>query len=301
MGHRKLQLLADLGLLFVTAVWGATFVSVKEAITYIEPFYFLAIRFGIAAFLLLAAANKRIFYITRPVLAQGIVTGAALFAGYAFQTFGLRYTSASNAGFITGLAVVIVPLASAALAGNAPGIAPALGIMSATAGLALLTVNEVTRPGLGDILVFFCAISYAVHILLLGKFSPGNDSLTLATIQITAVTFFSFAAALITETAPTAASFNSQVWQAILITAVLATALAFFLQTWTQRYTSPTHTAIIFTAEPVFAALFAFMAGGESFSVRQAIGAVLIIAGMLAAELGRPEALNEISEDSFNA
>lgn len=301
MGTKKIQLLADLALVLVTMVWGATFVTVKEAIKYIEPFYFLAIRFGIATLLMLVLTNKRIFKLSLPLLVKGFLIGAALFAGYAFQTIGLKYTSVSNAGFITGLAVVFVPIATVAVTRKLPGLFAAASILSATVGLALLTLNDTLTPNYGDILVFFCAVSYTIHILLLGKFSPDNDSFVLATVQIAAVTVFSFAAALIKETAPIAASFNPQVWQAILITAIPATALAFLLQTWTQKHTSPTHTAIIFTTEPVFAALFAFLLAGETFTMRQGLGAVFIIAGMLTSELGSKETTKEIAEESFRA
>ncbi|KNZ71072.1 hypothetical protein Tfer_0147 [Thermincola ferriacetica] len=293
MNSRKNQLLADLALVFVTAVWGATFVSVKEAITRVEPFYFLAIRFGIATLLMLLITNKRIVQTTRSTLWKGILIGLALFAGYSFQTFGLQYTTASNAGFITGLSVVIVPVTVTFIQKKPPGIISALGIISATVGLGLLTINATLTFNYGDLLVLFCAFSYALHILLVGKYSPDHDAFILATVQIGTVALASFVAALIKETAPTAEAFNAQVWRAILITAVFATALAFFVQTWTQKYTSPTHTAIIFTMEPVFAAIFAYFIGGESFTLRQGIGAVFILAGMLAAELGGHEKSNE--------
>lgn len=304
MGNKRIQLLADFALVFVTAVWGATFVSVKEAINHIEPFYFLAIRFGLATLIMLLVANKRLVRINASLFWKGSLIGIVLFAGYSFQTFGLRFTTASNAGFITGLSVVIVPIMVTAFQRKSPGLIPSLGILSATAGLGFLTINESLSFNYGDMLVFFCALSYAVHILLVGKYSPENDAVLLSTIQIATVAIASFVAALFKETSPTAASFNAQVWQAILVTAVFATAMAFFLQTWTQKYTSPTHTAIIFTMEPVFAALFAYLFGGESFTPHQGIGAILILSGMLATELGGSnesthQTLKEIAEDNL--
>lgn len=286
MGNKKIQIFADLGLIFVALVWGATFVSVKEAITHIEPFYFLGIRFGIAAIIMAAVTNKRLLKINALSFWKGCLIGIMLFAGYSFQTFGLRYTSASNAGFITGLSVVIVPILVTIASKKPPQIIPGLGVLSATVGLGLLTLNDSWSLNTGDVLVFFCAISYAFHIMLVGRYSPDNDPFILSTVQIATVSVLCFLAALFKETTPTLASFNTQVWSAIIITAVLATALAFFLQTWTQKYTSPTHTAIIFTTEPVFAAVFAYFIGGESFSAWQGIGAIFILAGMLAAELG---------------
>src|SRR5690606_8028924 len=135
---------------------------------------------------------------------------------YAFQTFGLKYTTASNAGFITGLAVVLVPLMLTLVTGKSPGTPAVFGVICATIGLGLLTLNAALKLNFGDLLVLFCAFCYALHILLVGRFSPDNDSSVLATVQIGTVAVASFAAALFRETAPTAASFNSQVWEAIL-------------------------------------------------------------------------------------
>lgn len=295
MKSRKVQLLADLGLVFITLVWGATFVTVQEAIKKVEPYYFLSIRFGIAALIMMAAANKRLLHTSFKTLLKGMFIGLMLFSGYAFQTFGLKYTSASNTGFITGLSVAIVPIFMAVATKRLPGLYSILGVISATVGLGFMTINESLQFNFGDILVFFCAVSYAAHILLVGRFSPDNDPFVLATLQIGTVSVFSFAAALLKERTPTPADFTSQVWWAILITAVLATALAFLLQTWTQKYTSPTHTAIIFTMEPLFAAIFAYWLIGETFTIQQGIGAVLIIAGMLASEIS-PK--NQSAEDA---
>jgi len=297
MGSRKVQIMADLALVFVALVWGATFVSVKEAIKHIEPFYFLAIRFAIATIIMLAVVR-----LTLPALIKGILIGLFLFAGYAFQTFGLKYTTASNAGFITGLTVVLVPVFYTLLTKKTPGMISMFGILCAAAGLGLLTINESLQFNYGDILVLFCAVSYALHILVVGKFSPDNDSFILATVQIATVALASFIAAIFKEATPTMGSFNTQVWNAILITAVFATALAFFLQTWTQKYTSPSHTAVIFTMEPVFAALFAYLIGGETFTPRQGLGAAAILTGMLASELGgQRENKKEIIEDTLKA
>lgn len=286
MEKRNLQLIADLALIVVTLVWGATFVSVKAAIQFIEPYYFLALRFALAAVILLVIANKRLARLTLPVVMHGGLIGMALFAGYAFQTYGLQYTTASNTGFITGLSVVLVPIFITITTRQFPGLFPSLGITIATTGLGLMTINASLQLNYGDILVLFCAVSYAVHIILVGKYSSEHDPLLLATVQIATVGVISFLAALFTESPPTAAGFNPQVWSALLITAVFATAMAFFLQTWMQKFTSPTHTAIIFTTEPVFAALFAYLLGGESFTLRQGLGAGLILTGMLTTDLG---------------
>lgn len=301
MANRKFQFVADIALVLVTLVWGATFVAVKDAIKFIEPYYFMAIRFGLATMIMLIISNRRLVKINRVVFLKGLVIGGMLFAGYALQTFGLKYTTASNAGFITGLSVVLVPIFLTITTRRPPALFSIVGVISATVGLGFLTLNNKWLFNYGDLLVLFCAVAYALHILLVGKYSPKNDSFILATVQIATVAVASFVAALFKETAPTLAILNNnQVWSAILITAVFATALAFFLQTWVQKYTSATHTAVIFTTEPVFAALFAWLIGGESFTLRQGLGAVFILAGMLASELGgQKEVPVEIAEDTL--
>lgn len=288
MDNKKVRFLADLSLVFVTLIWGATFVTVQEAIKKVEPYYFLSIRFGLAAVIMTVLANKRITKINRSDLAKGVIIGLVLFFGYAFQTVGLKYTTASNAGFITGLAVVMVPVFSLLVTQKVPGFTSSAGIVSAMIGLALLTINQNLTFNLGDLLVFFCAVSFTAHILLVGKFSPASDPFILNTIQIATVAVVSFGSAVVKETAPSGASFTPDVWWAIIITAVLATALAFFIQTWVQKFSSPTHTAIIFTMEPVFAALFAFFFAGEFFTLKQGLGALLILTGMIASELSGP-------------
>ncbi|MDQ7790412.1 MAG: DMT family transporter [Clostridia bacterium] len=273
------QVFADIALLFVAFVWGITFVVVKEALTDIGPYYFLAIRFGIA-FLFLALICWRSFLsVNRSCLTGGLFIGLALFGGYAFQTVALQYTSAANAGFITGLSVVLVPVFAAFLTRVIPSPITAIGVASATVGLGLLAVQGDFTFNYGDILVFMCAVCFATHIILVGRYAPCFDPVMLAIIQIGTVGLISALIAPCVETFPLELTRSVQI--ALLATAIPATALAFLIQNWAQKFTSPTHTAIIFTMEPVFAGLAAWLWAGEVLEARQWIGGALIVVGML--------------------
>ncbi len=285
---------ADLALLGVAAVWGATFVMVKDALGSVGPFTFLGLRFTLATLLLapLLLSGRRQAAWRRPVVAAGLLAGFALFAGYAFQTVGLQFTTPARAAFITGLSVVIVPLLAALGFGRrVPGGAWA-GVALAAAGLALLSLGPDLLAGgppfaaetaLGDLVVLGCAGAFAVHLVLVGHFSPrhGTVALTLAQLFVAALLSLAFAAVL-ERPEP------RQVWPALpaaAFTGVFATVFAFTVQVRAQRFTTPTHTALIFSTEPVFGALFAYLLVGEVLSTLALIGCVLILAGMALAQL----------------
>ncbi len=284
-GHRQnlLQLKADLALLGVSFIWGVTFVVVQNALSSIGPYYFLGIRFLLAFLFLAAIYHRQLVQLNRDTLWAGCIIGVFLFGGYAFQTVGLQYTTASNAGFITGLSVVLVPVFSALFTRQAPGVFAAIGVVLAATGLGLLSLGRGLGFNYGDLLVFFCALCFALHIITVGRYARHLHPPLLALIQIGIVSLAGFLFGLATETWPE--HLNRPVWVALLLTAIPATALAFLIQNNVQRFTSATHTAIIFTMEPVFAALSAYFLAGEILTSRQIIGCILILSGMLLAEL----------------
>ncbi|MBE2236110.1 MAG: DMT family transporter, partial [Anaerolinea sp.] len=216
-------------------------------------------------------------------LLPGILIGAALFAGYAFQTLGLRETTPAKAGFITGMSVVLVPLGQAIFLRRPPRRASLIGVTLAAVGLALLSLQADLSLSRGDLLVLACAVAFAGHILLMGRYAPGWPPLRLAFVQIVTVALLSAATALWAEQ-PIGQPTGS-VWFAAAFTGLLATALAFFIQSRAQQATSPTHTALIFASEPVFAGLFSFLLIGELFGPRQLAGSALIVAGMVVSEI----------------
>ncbi|MDK2823341.1 MAG: hypothetical protein PWQ67_2472 [Clostridia bacterium] len=276
-------LLADLSLLLVALMWGLTFPAVKGALAGISPFAFLTIRFSIACIFLALFYPKSLLHINKNTIKAGVIIGTVLFAGYGFQTVGLKYTTASNAAFITGLAVVLVPLINIPFNKKLPNKITLMGAISAAIGLGLLTLNNDFTINIGDLLIFFCAISFATHIVLVSKYAPQMDSGLLAIIQIAVVAIFSEIVTLNIETFPS--SFTKEVWIALAICAIPGTSLAYWIQNKVQQYTSPTRTAIIFSMEPVFGALFAYLWMGEILTNRGLIGSGFVLLGILIAEL----------------
>jgi drug/metabolite transporter (DMT)-like permease len=258
------------------------------------PLTFIAVRFLIAGLALLAwyAAKRkpsvasspgalRESPVSRDFLLGGLYTGFALFFSYATQTLGLVTVAAGKAAFITGLYVVMVPVASRAFLRSTPDRASVIGVAVATVGLGLMSLKLPLQIAPGDFLVFLCAIGFSAHILLVGRYSERGDTVLFAAIQLLVVSAGSFVYAAIAErplVVPPAA------WGAILFTAIAATSFAFLAQTAVQRFTSATHTALIFSAEPVFGAAFAWLAVGEVLTGREIVGAVCILGGMLISE-----------------
>lgn len=276
------QIKADLLLLIVAAIWGLTFVVIKNALADIGPFTFNAYRFLIAGtfMVLMCWFNKSRF--NRRLIKIGILIGFFLFLGYTFQTIGLQYTTASNSGFITGLAVVFVPLFATLFIKKLPGIYSIVGAILAAVGLFFLSVDSNLTYNIGDIITLFGTITFAIFILLLGKYSPEFDTIPLVTVQIFVVAFLSLLCSLFLESS--IVSMTSAILVALLLCAIPATCLAFMIQTWAQKFTTPTRTILIITTEPIFAAFFAYLFLAEVFTTRDLFGAALMVMGILLVE-----------------
>ena len=276
---------ADLALVVVCLIWGTTFIIVKQAVADISVLLFLTIRFSIAtALLAFMCANRKQRGPLRGSLRGGVLAGMCLFSGYVLQTFGLRYTSASKTGFITGLYIPLVPALGALVYRKAPRISEAIGVALAFLGMALMTIEkDILSISRGDLLVAGGAFAYACHILVLARFSKIGDVGWLATVQIaTAATLGSLT---FWWAEPVAVRWTTAVWIALAVTSVLATAFAFSALTWAQKHTTATHTVLILSLEPVFAWLASYLTAGEVLNTRGIAGAVLILAGILVAEL----------------
>jgi drug/metabolite transporter (DMT)-like permease len=283
-------LVADLLLVLVCFFWGATFVLVKEAVSQVPVSPFLALRFLLAGLLLSLIFPRRLAGAGRGALGAGALLGAVLFGGYALQTYGLARTSASNAGFITGLSVVLVPVFSALAFRARTGAGAWTGVGLATAGLYLLS-GGLERLNLGDLFVLGCAVCFAWHIILTGRFARAHDPAALATLQVLATGLLAAAGALLFEGGIPLA-LPPLVWWAVIITSLFATVFAFLVQTVAQRFTSATRTALIFTTEPVFAALVAWGWAGEPVTGWAVAGGTLVVLAMIVAELA-PAAAGE--------
>lgn len=287
---------ADLVLLAVTAVWGATFPIVKNATDLtnggVPTYWFLAARFTLAFILLAGLFWRRLAKAGAGTWGAGLLVGTFLFAGYAFQTFGLALTTSAKAGFITGLCVVMVPVLAVVWLKRKPAPSAWIGVATATLGLALLSLNADLVPTYGDILVFVCAIAFALHIAAVSRYAGPHDPIALAVIQIGVAACFSWLLqyadkGTLGPGVPGVLWLSGPAWvvAAWLICGVLATAAAFFLQNVLQPYTTPTHTALIFAAEPVWGAIFSYLLLGDTLTLRGYVGGALILAGMLLAEM----------------
>lgn len=268
----------------VTAIWGYSFLLVHDAVAVYPVFLFLAVRFSIATLLLLPFLKGRMRRLDRMTVAGGSLMGVALFSGYAFQSWGLVWTSAAHSGFITGLFVVLTPLFEAAIRRRLPRLGVTLAVALATGGLVTLSwQGSFGRTNLGDLLSLVCAAVYAVHLLVTGHMARRYDTGALVIVQVATVAGLSwiFSIPFLDRLVP----IPRPAWIGILVTAVFATALAYYVQTAFQRFTSAVQTAIIFTMEPVFAGLAAVWLGGESLGWRGVIGGALIVAAMLIGQI----------------
>jgi drug/metabolite transporter (DMT)-like permease len=266
-------------LLGVTAVWGVTFVQVKDAVALYPLFAFLALRFGIATAVLVPFA--RFSRLPRRGNLAAALLGTLLAAGYVLQTAGLERSTVSSAGFVTGMSVVLTPvLAFAAFRLRVPPSAWA-GVALATGGLALLSGIHAGSPA-GDLLVLGGAAVYALQIVLLERYAPRYDPLAFTACELGAA----FALLLVVAAArgELGMPHGWTVWGALLVTGVFASALAFLAQTWAQRRTSATRTALVFAAEPVFAALFGVTLAGDRLGAAGWLGCAVIMTGIVLAE-----------------
>jgi drug/metabolite transporter (DMT)-like permease len=271
---------AEIYLLIIVIIWGSTFALIKGVIDSIPPYTFLTYRFLLAALLLVIIFWKRMKKINIMILKKGSLIGIFLFLAYAFQTVGIKYTTATKAGFITGLSVVLVPIISHFFIKEKVSRNSVIGVIFAFIGLWFLNYNSSFSFNLGDFLVLLCAFSFATHIISVGLFSKKLDYILLAITQITVVFVLSLFMALIFERPAIHLSYSPDIWWSIVITGLFATALAFYMQNRFQQYSTATKTAIIFSGEPIFAAIFAYFLLGEKVGIIAWVGGLLIIFGM---------------------
>jgi drug/metabolite transporter (DMT)-like permease len=292
---------AELALAFCTLLWGSTFVVVKNSLDDSSVFVFLALRFTLAG-VCMAVFRPQVFRVLqREEIFAGVRLGFFMFCGYAFQAAGLRYTTASNSGFITGSSVVLVPLILALFWGKRVTLWVYFGTIAAAAGLYFLTVpiTGVAHLNRGDVVTFFAAMSYAVHIILVGDYAREHSAAALSVLQVLACAVMAWLTAFGANAIrwqPMRFHSTSQLWIGIAVCAVFATAVAFSLQLWAQQFTTPSHAAIIFTLEPVFAVITSYVVLRERLVLRSVAGAALVLAGILAAELFGPPAAPESPE-----
>lgn len=275
-GGRNKYLITSL-VLMVTAIWGGSFVVMKDALVRMDVNSFLGWRFMIATLLLIAMRPKTLKHFNKKFLLKGVVVGSLLGSGYIFQTFGLTQTTVAKTGFITGLYAVFTPLLAAGLFKKQVSRVQWAATALAFAGLAMLSFKGFSL-GIGESLVLVSALLFAGHIIALGEWSSGMDTYALTVVQMASVSAISFIASLTTKTE---APHDAGVWKAIIFTAVFASAFAFLIQTWTQSFMAPTAIGILLTMEYIFAAIFGVIFGHEHLGLRTLIGGSLVIVALV--------------------
>jgi drug/metabolite transporter (DMT)-like permease len=286
---------SELLLLLAAVIWGLAFVAQRVGMEFVGPFTFNAIRFALGAgFLIIFIVIRNSFYkkpqlsgpdLQNQVLIKGgLLSGIVLFIGASLQQAGIVYTTAGNAGFITGLYVVIVPIFGLVL-GQKPSGWVWIGAFIAAIGLYFLSITARFTISKGDFLVLLGAFFWAIHVLIIGSFSPKVDTIKLATFQFIVCSAFSCVAAIISETITMTGFYNALI--PILYGGIMSVGIAYTLQVAAQKHVPPAPAAIILSLETVFAALGGWIILNESMTLRGIAGCILMFAGMALAQMSR--------------
>jgi drug/metabolite transporter (DMT)-like permease len=281
---------ADLALIGVAFIWGVSFVIVKRALPDISVLLYLSVRFTLATVAMAFLYRRHIAagFSNQQWLA-GLATGALLMGGYILQTLGLTYTTPAKSAFLTGLYIVLVPLFSSLIYRSTPRLVELLGVAAAAAGMYFLSVTGGGfRIALGDSLTISCAAVYALHILTLGYFAPKTGYVSISLLQVSTacvVAWVAYGVWMLASNEAAAVRWTPEVLTAIVVGGLLCTAVAFTVQSWAQQFTTATRAALLMSLELVFAWIASYLFEGEVLSMRSAIGAVLIMAGILLVEL----------------
>ncbi|WP_082623871.1 DMT family transporter [Nocardioides sp. Soil805] len=281
MSERRTSILAALALLAMTAMWGSTFILIKDLLDRVPTLDFLAVRFAIASVAMLLVAPRAIARLSPTVRRHAVVLGLVYGVAQILQTGGLAHTPASVSGFITGMYVVLTPVLAAAILRTRITAMTWAAVALATAGLAVLTLSGLSL-GYGEAVTLVSAVLYALHIVGLGAWSTPRDAVGMSILQIVVITVVCFVA-----TVPDGIVLPStgRDWLSVVYMALFAGALAMLGQTWAQAHLPPTRTAIIMSMEPVFAASFAVWLGGEDVTARLVVGGLMVLTAMLVVEL----------------
>jgi drug/metabolite transporter (DMT)-like permease len=280
---------ADLALLVLTLLWGTTFTLVKDVLAVAPPAVFLAARFGVATLLLGAVWAVRRDRPSPRLWRDGVLLGLAMLTGFALQTLGLRLTTPARSGFITGLSVLIVPFLARFAFGRQVRAAAWLGVALAVTGLAVLTrpfsdaVGQAIRAG--DLLTLGCAVAFAGQIILTSEWSARHPLVPFVSLQV-GTTLAGALLAIPLEGARLDPGALPQFAGVVAFTGIAMTALAFFVMNWGQRHTTAVRAALIFSLEPVAAALFSYFYGGEPLGLAEVLGGTLVVLGVIAGEVG---------------
>jgi len=278
---RRTSVLATLALLGMTATWGSTFFLIKDLLDRVPVLDFLALRFAMASVALLLIAPRALGKLSPAARRHAVVLGLLYGVAQILQTTGLAHTPASVSGFITGMYVICTPLFAAALLKQRISGLTWGAVVLAMSGLAVLTLSGLS-VGFGEAITLVSALLYALHIVGLGAWSTAREAMGMTIIQLVVITLV-----CLVVTAPNGVVLPSTTgdWLSVVYMAVVPGALALAGQTWAQAHIAPTRSAIIMSMEPVFAAFFAILLGGEAMTVRIGVGGLMVLTAMLVVEL----------------
>jgi len=276
-------------LLVVVLFWGISYLLIDVSLTELETFNLNAFRFLMAFFIAAIAGAAHLKNVNTLTLRYAALLGFVLMLVYMGATYGVMYTSLSNAGFLCALTVVLTPILCFIIKKEKPQKKLAVSVLLSFVGIALLSLNSQFRPALGDIFCFGCALAYSFHLLIIEKAVRCEkvDAFQLGVFQLGFAGFYQLIVSFLIETPHLPQS--PKVWAAALVLAVFCTGLAFIVQTLAQQYTSATHVGVIFSLEPVFAAVAAFFFAGEVLSPRAYVGAAMLLMGLFVMEVRIPK------------
>ena len=283
MKENTRQLSAVISLIIITVIWGSTFILVKGVVQELDVFYFTFLRFAGAFALLMLLFGRRILRADRATIRAGIALGILLAAGFILQAEGLRFTSASNAGFITALYMIFTPLFSMIYPGGRPRTSSIVGLALALPGALLISSYSYTGVNIGDLIMLVCAIAFAWHIVCTGEFIKRHALIPLVGIQFLVIAIICGTITLILGTATLA--IPKAGWSTIAYLSFIATGLPIIVMTAAQRVVDATRAGLIYTLEAVFAAIFAWWLAGETFTPVAFTGACLMLGGMIISEI----------------
>jgi drug/metabolite transporter (DMT)-like permease len=272
------QLKAELSLLAITIFWGASFPIMSIALKDVPPYTFIALRNLLGALLLSIVFYKKLKDINRKMIIGATLIGVSLFLGSVFQMVGLVYTTPSKSGFLTGLNVIFVPIILAAMFKQLPDKKTVLAIIASIVGLVLMSSSGINGINIGDALTLICAICFSVQILLVDKYTKELDPIVLTILELAVVGLLALVPTIFVDKLQI--NINEFSIFAISFTTIFCTAIAMVVQNKMQKYTNPSHAAIIYLAEPVFGAIFSIFVG-DILSGRTLLGCMTILSGML--------------------
>ena len=275
--------LAQLSMVITTIIWGVTFVMVKEALNDAPPYMFASLRFGLAFFIGLIYLNKSIINITHLEMTGGLVCGLCLFAGYAFQNYGLMQTTPSKSAFITSVSVILVPIILSVFKVKKIDFKIWISVFLATVGLYILLNASGGQINIGDILTFGCALSFALHVIAQDYYlSKGSSISRIFLSQVMFVSLFSSFGVFMFESPEIIIS--QRLLVAVFVTGFLATFVAIMFMVWAQTILNASQTAVLLSLEPVFAALFSTIFAGEILGMYGWIGGMIVVLGVISSE-----------------